>query len=200
VSELSFILMRDALIDEFLARMKRLARSRRKPTWRRPEAIDALRRWRAVGTWGQQELFAELCYARKRVTITDVRLVTVIGWQQDWTKGNTEKGVGIALIKLIADEAGVRQEMQVIINFGLHALGRYYQRSFLPTDDALLVAIWDTMTEKSLAGARTNGAQFAFPVATGGRWYGEFVTNSEVGDEERKCHSLAVKTFHCDGD
>ena len=125
--EVEFSRTRDAALNELRDRMVR------KPTFRRDDCIDLMRRYRAGRQQFGQTDDAEFSYDKKRVEVTDIRLVSVTKRREDWDQG--EPGVVLTILRLIADrKVGLRQGVLGVATFGLHALARFISGRSMPTN------------------------------------------------------------------
>jgi hypothetical protein len=182
-------------------------RMRHKPSFRRPECLDLLRRWRSIEVFGRAPLDAVFNYTKRRVEITDFRMICVVSRGRDWAEDARESNVDLALVRLIAEtgiEHGhVEQKVRSLASFSLHALARYYQRAFRPSDEALIDAMWGVMPSV-LDIFHGDEQQFTIPVPdNGGNWWGRLVTgyrtDLDAPDWEGEAADvLDIRTFYTD--
>jgi hypothetical protein len=204
-SEESFVSVQDAIYSAFQRRLQR------KPSFRQPECIDLLRHWQSSDKlFGQPPGHtAKMDFSKKRVEIIDFRLLSITTRKAHWAGDARESGVDLTLIRLIGEHRGgyshVERKLQSIASFSLHALARYYQRAFRPSDDALVMAIWGVITG-ALALITGDQSEFSLPVPdNGGNWWGRMVTGyvTDFDDEEDEgepepLDSLDIRTFYTD--
>lgn len=195
--ERQFLVVRDAIWGALAARQ------RRKPTFRLPECRDLFRQWQAVKAFGQmQRSAASMDFAKKRVEIIDTRLTNVLSQLDIWDKDAREAGLGLSLIQTVADSEGIRQTLHIVASFNLHALARYWQRAFRPSDEALVAAIWGVVPQV-MPILRGEQNEFAIPwPPSGGHWFGQIVCSYSVDhhfvadDNSKPTRELGIRTFH----
>ena len=164
--------------------------------------------WRSFQGFGQSRPVAELLWSKRRVEFRDMRLATMSVRNAAWDEDERELSVGIMVRRLVWE--GTRHENTVytnatgIMEFGIHALARYFQKGFHPTEAGLTAAIWSAVNCREL-----HDVDFSLPVPSGGRWYGRWVrvqsmdTREELNQQIDRAQTkpeVVVRTFHCDKD
>jgi hypothetical protein len=171
-SEQQFIAMRNRVWAPLQRRMDRKPIC---PSWRRPECIDLFALWSGCPAFGRIHNYTCWEYTKRRIEYADARLVTTL---RRFPDGGTEPAVSVAIVRLIGDMRFERSEnggintllaqpINNIVVVGLHALARYFQKAFHPSEAALIVSLWDTFTLARQA-LQPGAFRFAIPVGSGG--------------------------------
>jgi hypothetical protein len=187
---------------------------RQKGTLRQEVMQKWLTEWRRFQGFGQSRPVAELLWSKRRVEFRDMRLATMSVRNASWDEDERELSVGVMVRRLVWE--GTRHENTVytnatgIMQFGIHALARYFQKGFQPTEAGLTAAIWSAVNCRELHDVYDSpDVDFSLPVPSGGRWYGRWVrvqsvdTREELNQQIDRVQAkpeLAVRTFHCDKD
>jgi hypothetical protein len=113
------------------------------------------------------------------VEYADARLTTT---KRQFVDGGTEPAVAVSIVRLIGDmrfsrndnggiDTILSQPVNNIVVVGLHALARYFQKAFQPSEAALIRSLWDTFGLARQA-LRPGAFRFAIPCGGGGHWHG----------------------------
>lgn len=179
------------VVDD-ITRSLRARLERDKPTFRDAQLIDIARQWKtAIPTFGRITLDVErgkgtLRIREQRVCSGRFRFCR---WGED-TKG--EPDIGLTTVELLVCPRHAEVPPTVpMASIGLHAVGRFFQRSFETTSDALSADLTEIVRRHKaiLDGPWTQG----FAVETvNGRWLGEIALTEVAG---QSLPMLSVRTF-----
>ena len=183
-------------------------------TLRKEVCQDWLSGWRSFKGFGQPPSLAELKWSKRRVEFRDVRLMSTTSRSALWDVNEREAGVSIRVHRLIweGNRRGhkIRLDLRGFASFSLHALGRFFQKSFDPTDAALSAAIWSVASHPDLHDVHESAdTEFSLSVPKiGGRWFGRWAMVCQVGvnelsgaiDRDKAEPELGIRTYHCDKD
>lgn len=108
----------------------------------------------------------------RKIEILECRLVPAIARCINWSEGNTETCVDLAVLTLdTLDGVHFAQLYRSLCTFSAHALGRFYQRAFSNSDEAAIDSMWSVLP--AVKELLANGAlSFACEFAAGGAWRG----------------------------
>jgi hypothetical protein len=169
------------------------ARARRSPIPRKELLVEAATAWRReIPDFGKLDRQIEI--KRNSLRLVEVRIgggaVRYPGWVR------AEKGIGILLIQLRCAPGQCEMKSEIIGLVGLHALGRWMQRSVDETENALLrdLSALASQREQLLKhGDRLDDQSFVC-YASGGAWVGQVVRmRSERTNTDTRV--LGVRSF-----
>ena len=194
---------------------KMWSRLKHHSTLRKEVCQNWLAEWRAFRGFGQPPSPAELKWSKRRVEFRDVRVMSTTTRNPLWDEDERETGVSIMGHTLIWEGNRRSDEIQLDVrsfaSFSLHALGRFFQKSFVSTDEALAAAIWSVASHPDLHDVyEFADTQFSFSVPKiGGQWFGRWAMVCQVAgadelsgafDRNKAEPELGIRTYHCDKD
>jgi hypothetical protein len=145
--------------------------------------------WRdKIPTTGRLALEVEL--KKTSLLIRELRLLAADGRFDDWVEGKTEPGFSLAAYSLEVAPPRFRFDPVVLAGISLHAMARWFQRSFSCTRESLLADMLPlavVANDERLA----NPGEFQVP-AGDGRWAGVVM---ELNDRQPPERILAVRSF-----
>ena len=171
--------------DEFMvagvaATAKLRERARRSPIPRQTALVDAHRLWSCLPGFGL--LYRETKLGKRSLMVHEMRVSAAKFRAYDWGGDALEPGISVVGVDLCIAAHRFDFEVPTLVSISAHALGRWYQRSIITTDDEL----WDDLRSMARAHAglveRDVGATFGISVSSGARWVGH---TREVEDPRR---------------
>lgn len=131
----------------------------------------------------------------RKIEVLECRLVPAISRCIDWSDGNTETGVDLALLSLdTLDGIHFAQLYRSLCTFSAHALGRFFQRAFDNSDTAAVDAMWAALPHVADLLAR-GCTSFDVECAAGGAWHG--YVGKRLGTKLRSGYgALSARSFY----
>lgn len=148
----------------------------------------------AIAAQFGQRLPCIVTATKKHTRFSTLRLITHSAQGADWEGDldtNWEDGVELVALFLCADREGIHQIIRPLATWNLHALGRFYQRSFKNSETDLLDALWAVVPQFKEA-MDAEDEDFGLATPAGGRWFGH---KTDITNGSGTFVALDVRTY-----
>lgn len=166
--------------------------------WRRRKPGSGLRddmllqleqRWRGIPSPGG---ISQTCSRERHgIVLSDTRIRPEIMISEAWADGGKEPAITVVVTTLEVSRRRAATTSTTLASFSLHAMARFYQKSFAPTDEALR----EDIAAIAAAAPILTETEGRFDLPTGhGTWFG--VTADFKDIYGRSAPTANVRTFY----
>lgn len=147
-------------------------------------------RWRALPAPGG--VSQTVVRHRHNISLADTRVRPEVVTNAGWSDGGTEPSVCLVTSTLVVNRLRAHTTSQTLASFSLHAIARFYQRSFEDTDDALFADI--AMIAAAAPTMISIPGRFELPSRYGEAWVGTVAPFRDV--HGRSAPVVNIRSFY----